>query len=137
MITPSYYGKELSDQPIWLTNGTPFKFEFLETSDAWLIQELNAAVQNGVGGVYKITKEQYDEGIKKKSATKSQGTSVRYRQELQSPNLFNQQARVSPVGRAVVGGVKASIPIGQTELPDPLQVPDPSQFKMPSIGKAP
>lgn len=132
-----YYGKELEDSAIYLSSGAPMKFQWLETSDAWLIQELNAAIQNGVGGVYKITKEQYDEGIKKKSATKSQGTSVRYRQELQSPNLFNQQARVSPVGRAVVGGVKASIPMAQTELPDPLQVPDPSQFKMPSVGKAP
>lgn len=129
-----YYGKELENSAIYLSSGAPMKFQWLETSDAWLIQELNAAIQNGIGGVYKITKEQYDEGIKKKNEAKSHGTSVQYRQELQSHNMFNQQARVSPVGRAVVGGVKS---MAQVELPDPLQVPDPSQFKMPSVGKAP
>lgn len=132
-----YYGKELENSAIYLSSGAPMKFQWLETSDAWLIQELNAAIQSGIGGVYKITKDQYDEGIKKKNAAKSQGTSVQYRQELQSPNLFNRQAKVSPVGRAVVGGVRSSPPMAQSELPDPLQVPDPSQFKMPSVGKMP
>lgn len=134
MIMDAWFAKELPDQKFYLSSGAPMAFDYLHTQDAWLIQELNAAIQNGIGGVYKITKEQYDEGIKKKNGAKSQGTSVQYRQELQSHNMFNQQARVSPVGRAVVGGVKS---MAQVELPDPLQVPDPSQFKMPSVGKAP
>lgn len=134
----AFYSKELGEQTaIYLSNGHPMKFDYLETSDAWLIMELDAAIQNGVGGVTRITQAQHEEGVKKKSEEKSRNGSQQYRQELQSPNMFNIPGRVSPAGRAVVAPVARIIAGKPTELPDPLQVPDPSQFKMPSVGKVP
>lgn len=134
----TYYMKELPNTAIYLSNGAPFRFDYLATEDAWLTMELDAAISNGVGGVVKITKEQYEEGLKKKSEGKSRNNSPQYRQELASPNLnpFNMQARGFQGGRAAaVAGRPVNVPPG--ELPDPLKVPDPSEFVMPTVGKMP
>lgn len=133
-----YYYKELENTAIYLTDGRPFKFDYLATEDSWLIMELDAAIANGVGGVVKITKEQYDEAIKKKQEGKLLNSSPQYRQELQASNLHNHTpARAFQGSRvAVVAGKNAASGQG-AELPDPLQVPDPSQFLMPSVGKIP
>lgn len=133
----TYYAKEIPGTAIYLSNGHPFKFDFLATEDAWLIMELDAAIRNHVGGVIKITKEQYEEGLKKKSEEKLRNSSPQYRQELSAPNLFNIPARGFPGGRAAaaVAGRPINAPAG--DLPDPLKVPDPSEFVMPTLGKMP
>lgn len=137
-MTTRWYYKELPENQLWLSSGARFTFEWLETSDAWLISELDAAIANQIGGVIAITKEQYDEGIKKKSEVKSPNSLPR-RQEINPlQHQFNMSPRGFPGARAVAGGVRSQpVAVPAAELPDPLQVPDPSQFKMPSVGKMP
>lgn len=133
-MEPRYYSKELPESPIYLSSGQPMKFDVMTTSDAWLISELDAAIQNGVGGIISITKAQYDDAIKKKSLGQSPVNSPHSRQEISAlhhqpipPRAFQRADRV-----AVAGSNPQTPP-----LPDPLQVPDPAQFIMPKVGKMP
>lgn len=133
-MEPQFFCKELPQNKLYLSNGHPITFDIMETSDAWLIQELDAAIKNHVGGVIKLTKAQYDEAVKKKSEGKSQLNSASYRQEIIPTHQFTSQhqQRVFPQGGRVAVAA-GSQPHGQ--LPDPLTVPDPSTFTMPKVAK--
>lgn len=134
-MEPQWYGKELPTNKLYLSNGHPITFDIMETSDAWLIQELDSAIRNQVGGVIRLTKEQYDEAVKKKSAEKSPVSSPSYRQEIMPTHQFTSQhqQRVFPQGGRVA--VAAGSNQRPAELPDPLTVPDPSTFTMPKVAK--
>ncbi len=92
----SYFAKELENQPVFVF-GHPMRFDFLATEDPALISELNKCAAKGVGGVISITKEHYDEELKKKAeATFQNGSklhpSLPHRQEILSPNLPDRRA---------------------------------------------
>ena len=74
--------------PIYV-HGTPLKFEVLETSDAALIVELDKAIQFGRGGVFAITKEQFDDLAQKTSESRSESgyKQNQHRPELSAPHL--------------------------------------------------
>ena len=128
----SYFAKELSDMPIWV-NGHPLKFSCLKTDDQWLINELRNAIKQRIGGVYELKDEsEYQECVKKNKEEKLR-SNFRSSEILpahlsQQPHQFrNQDVRVAVAGNSVPA----------QEMPDPLTVPDPKTFIMPTIGKLP
>lgn len=127
-----FYTKELPESPIYI-QGRPFRFDFMATEDGWLISEFSNAIAQGIGGIVEITKEQYDESIKKKSESPSQPSFQRRSEIIPSP--FNHAPAARP---AVVVG--SNIP-GQRPLPsmggaEPIVVTPPKVF-LPSVGKNP
>ena len=152
----SYFAKELENQPVFVF-GHPMRFDFLATEDPALISELNKCAAKGVGGVISITKEHYDEELKKKAeATFQNGSklhpSLPHRQEILSPNLPDRravEAVANPGGSR--NGMFARPQMGDRQgwppqnrqgsdarhgpMPDPIQIPSPSQFAPPPTAK--
>lgn len=129
----AYFSKELPDQPIYV-NGAPVRFSCLKTEDQWLITELRNAIKQGIGGVYELADEAaYNECVKKKNEEKSRLNSRNLLSAtmLPPPHLNHPQFRQAGKRVAAV----ESKPPG--ELPDPLTVPDPKSFTMPTVGKLP
>ncbi len=68
-----YFLKELPDQRFVLPSGLPVKFDFMavdEASQSQLVDALADAARKHVGGIVEITKEQYEEELKKKELSK-------------------------------------------------------------------
>jgi len=130
----SYFSKELADQPIY-AGGHPIRFSCLKTDDQWLITELRNAIKQGIGGVYELADEAaYNECVKKKQEEKLRVNSrnLLSATTLPPPHLNTIQQLRQGVGR--VAAVESRPP---GELPDPLTVPDPKSFTMPTVGKLP
>jgi hypothetical protein len=148
-----YYSKEIPEMPIYV-HGTPLKFEVLETSDAALIVELDKAIQFGRGGVFAITKEQFDDLAQKKtseSRSESGYKQNQHRPELSAPHL-NLGAVVDGASPDVrFGGVLARAqerehtphnrfglpggapgPAPARPMPDPIELPNSADMKPPT-----
>lgn len=136
-----WFTKELPDAAVWIA-GAPLKFEFLETADPVLIRELESCIARGVGGIIKITQEQYEEGVKKKPNGNPSGSNSRprlQRQELSALHArhvaevvnngqfsgFKEGTFASPQGR----GAAPVLPVSGRPMPDPIQIPSPNDFK--------
>lgn len=84
-----YFFKAIISNPIHLPSGRPIPFihigadeGIVETEDAAAIEALTERIRERRGGVAELTKERYDELLKKKSALQSQ--KPRSRQGIQS-----------------------------------------------------
>jgi len=69
-----YYKQSDPTTPLYLSNGqklvfphVDYQFGYIATKDKFLIGELNAAINKGIGGVTVSTKAEYSEYLKKKS----------------------------------------------------------------------
>lgn len=147
-----YFAKELPEQAISIM-GHPYRFDFLATENPVLVAELEKCVRKQRGGVSEISKEAYDEGLKKKATETLLLNSSRphpQRHELKaSNNLPHPDRRVAevvanPGGRrngmfarpqvdrngAVLNGRRPDEP-----MPDPIQIPNPAQFATPPTAK--
>lgn len=149
-----YYQKEIPESPVYV-QGTPLKFDILETADPVLIEELDKCVLKGRGGVFSITAEVYAEELKKKASGSSLpfgSTQKHSRQEL-SALLLNPRnvadgasgldfsgsvfANRQDVGRdhtphnrfGLPGGVPGPSGMGANGMPDPIEVPTPADLK--------
>lgn len=129
-----YFMKELPDSAIYLSTGQPLKFDLMETADAWLISELDAAANAHVGGVIRITKAEYELALKKKQLENLRNNSRPFRQELSG--LQAHQPVRPQFQRGFPPGVHA-VAAGKPPTPEPLQVPNAAQFTMPKLGKPP
>lgn len=159
-----YYRKEIPEMPVYV-NGTPLKFEVLETADPVLIQELDRCIQFGRGGIISITAEDFTEESKKKPteiSSESGYKQQRQRQELSS-QLTAQSLAVDGDSRIRVGQTFASPqmsqfgsmegrahtphnriglptgpagPTGKVPMPDPIELPTGADFKPPTAKLA-
>lgn len=69
-----YYKQADPTTPLYLSNGqklifphVDYEYGYLSTKDKFLIEELNTAINKGIGGVTVSTKDEYNEYLKKKS----------------------------------------------------------------------
>ncbi len=152
-----FYAKEIPLSPVFI-GGFPLKFEVLATEDSALITELDKCVTRGVGGVIALTKEQYDEAIKKKENETPSSLSSRpprWRTELSALPSGAQRAVEAAVKNGAHGGdggqfahpqiggrfERAVLPTSGRPVPDPIEVPSAEAFsgvfmKMPPVVKA-
>lgn len=97
-----YFKKELvKGNPLYLANGRKAPFEdvggdngFLATDDGWVTQQLEAAIQRGVGGVLEISFEQFEDQKKNPSGRRSLQTSARDELRRLVPSLRQQGSAV-------------------------------------------
>lgn len=144
-MTTKFYGKDIPEAPVYV-RGTPLKFEVLETGDAVLIQELDRCIREGRGGVFEITKDQYDEGVKKKQPANGSVFNLSnkpQRRELSSLHnpvvaVDDVRARIESVfakpqmtGREHTPHNRPGLPSGNgpAQMPDPIEVPDVGSMK--------
>tara|TARA_Y100000401_G_scaffold37543_1_gene28167 strand:- start:341 stop:748 length:408 start_codon:yes stop_codon:yes gene_type:complete len=82
-----YYKQVDPTTPLYLSNGQNLvfptvdnEFGYIATKDKFLINEINTAINKGIGGVMVSTKEEYSDYLKKKS----QGTMIqrKWREEI-------------------------------------------------------
>lgn len=147
-MSTKYYSKEIPEQAVYIF-GQPFRFDFLATEDVALITELDKCVRKQVGGVISITKEQYEDEVKKKSIATQSSNSFR-RPELQASHLQIPQDRravevvANPGGKRNGmfarqqmdrDGISPSHRQNSEPMPDPIQIPSPSQFTAPPTAK--
>jgi hypothetical protein len=136
---PSYYKKEIPESGV-IVFGQSLRFDLLETDDQRLIGELNKCVQRGVGGIIPLTKDQFDEEVKKKELSNLSNNNFRpqpQRQELKALNLpldgrrvveaiSNPSPRIGMFARPQVPP-PAAMQNGAAK-PDPIEVPAPESF---------
>lgn len=135
-----YFFKELISNPVWLPSGARFPFHNVgddtgiwETDDPMLVLEAEHAIQRGVGGLSEITKEKYDELIKKKQdsppPSSSLQDSMHRRVALDNPNLSPFSAPFEKAEEVVAVADNA-------QTPEPVTVPKKADFKKPTVSKA-
>lgn len=137
-----YYVKELPQTPIYV-RGQPIKFDLLETSDPVLIQELDKCVVKGIAGVISVTKEKYDEELKKKASGNSSEFNSRPSNRRQELSAFHARraAEAQGKGSSFQFGEHGTFAAPQRDttppnvsgvtgrpMPDPIEVPSPSAF---------
>lgn len=150
-MATKYYRKDIPEMPVYI-NGTPLKFEVLETADGSLIQELDKCIAFGRGGVISIGKEEFDEAVKKKeNETISESG---YKQKLRRPELSAPMRNQNHAAGADVrvsgafagpqferdhkprnaGGLPggAAGPNAGRPAPDPIEVPSAADLKPPT-----
>lgn len=130
MLMPKYYQKALPENPLYV-HGHPLRFDILETEDAKLIGILENCIARQMGGIKALSKEQYDEELKKKESGQNSNNNSnkrQWRQEL--------QALRHPQGFAAVEGrVKEFLapppapPSNPRPMPEPITIPAPESFK--------
>ena len=119
-----YYSKDIPEMPVYI-NGTPLRFEVLETADANLIAELDKCINNHRGGLSSITKEQYDEAIKKNTTGISSESIFKQQRQRQELSAVQFHERAVAEGAVRTGGMFARPqerehkPHTQTGLPVP------------------
>mgnify|MGYP000022248475 CR=1 FL=1 len=126
-----YYKKEIPEMPVYV-NGTPLKFEVLETADPLLIAELDKCIQFSRGGVSEISAAEFEEESKKKqNATRSESG---YKQQRQRQELSSQQlAQSLAAGAGSDSGAFRSQLLGPFVGPQDGRMPTPrNQFGLPS-----
>lgn len=155
----TYYLKEVVERKLFLPNGAPVQFDavdttygLLSTSDPYVISELEKAIQNRVGGVIKLTEEEFNDwNAKKNSPTSPLNTSQSRERESLGPIPQSELQRLRSQGAvAVVGGVDASGNVvpqmnptiaspgraqqqATSQKVEPLSVPQ--SFSIPRVGK--
>lgn len=138
-----FYSKELPESPVYVA-GHPLVFDFLETEDAALIEELDKCIARHVGGVVSITEDQFREEVKKKENGSPSAASLRpklQRTELQAiqwdvlraaagTGHVSQFAKVQADRRphARHGLPNPMGPSATDKMPDPLEVPTAESF---------
>lgn len=100
-MSTAYYSKELPDQPIYIL-GRAYRFDVFATDDQELIRHLDSAARKHVGGVFKITKSEYEQAqeLKKKPQSQTFLTKQPGREEVRQKLIPSLKAR--GVGRVAV-----------------------------------
>lgn len=146
-----YFSKEIPESAV-VINGNSMRFDILQTADPLLIQELDACIHRGVGGVVSISEAQYQEEVKKKQAGNSSHNNLnprRQRQELSANQLLNLRAAAGAgsgnangqfaqpqMGRPNTPNNSFGLPRAQGPSPDPIEVPTAESFAA-SFSKPP
>ena len=151
----NYYRKEIPESAV-IVNGVSMRFDILETQDPVLVAELNKCIARGVGGVVSISKEEFDEEVKKKASGMISGDSSKLhqrRQELSANQLGAARAAgggfANPNGQFAAPQITAGrehtpftrhgFPTNKGPSPDPIEVPDSdsmlSTFSKPPTGR--
>lgn len=141
-----FFKKEIPSNPLFLPSGAkvdfqyydPEGFGFIQTTDEFIITELDRAMARRVGGVVESTQEEYDEFIKKK-ADHPLGRLSRPEREAvtaQTLNRFRFQPNASRAGAAAAAGVNPAMPGSRPPVshPTPERLEVPTEFPM--LGSA-
>lgn len=88
----SYYAKELPSQSFYV-NGKAYKFDLLRLDDPDLIQHFDSAAAKGIGGIVRLTEDEYNESLKKKASQPSSLKQPRGREEFKQklPNYSSKR----------------------------------------------
>lgn len=132
-----YFHKELVQTPLYLPQGRKFPFDKLSdgngiwaTEDASLIAEAEKAIARHVGGISEITQEQYDALTKKKTGERSANSFQALAQPSFSNNPFGRGHQFAPPAERVAAAASGVAEVKDTaEVPPPLKVPEPHEFK--------
>ena len=150
-----YFLKEKTSRPLYLPNGAKAPFEsaggdygLLQTTDEYLIKELDTAVKMHVGGVVALSAEEYATWVEKKKASKQSSNSSQPKdREVLGPIPFQQLQAIRAAGAAaVVSGIAPGQPTvvagpghaqqqANQQKVEPLATP--SQFTKPKVGRIP
>jgi len=147
-----HFLKEKLSRPLYLPNGAKAPFESaggdygtLQTSDEYLIKELDTAVKMHVGGIVPLTAEEYAEWQKKKLGLEQSSNSSQPKdREVLGPIPFQQLQAIRAAGAAaVVSGMAPTVVAGpghaqqqaNQQKVEPLATP--SQFTKPKVGRIP
>lgn len=101
----AWYEKELPDQSIYI-GGRSYRFDLLETSDQFLIQHLDNAAKKHVGGIIKLTQEEYAQKKTNPSSASLRGPGKR--EEVRQKVVSNFQRRQRGASAAVEGKPEGS-----------------------------
>lgn len=113
----AFYSKELPDQPLYL-NGKAYRFDLMETEDQSLIRLLDSACARRIGGVTKLTEQQYLD--KKKQKQSSLSSPKQYKREEIKQKVFQAGQRF--VSRKPNANVAASARVANTPAEAALAV---------------
>lgn len=131
-----YFLKELLSNKLYLPNGARVQFEdagddtgILATQDAYVISELDRAIQRQVGGVSSIDQAQYED-LKKNPRKPARSLNYNDAREMQVVVRQLQQQLAAAQAAAAGGSIKpqpAVPPPGQTSAPIhvPTSIPRP------------
>lgn len=143
-----YFHKEIADTPLYLPKGVRIPFNRLSDGNGiWasdnpdVLAEMDKAIAKHIGGLSEITAAQHAELLKKKTGQVS-------RTALLQDQQFNPPQPLSPFQRGLgnqpfnppverVAAVAAGVPQVRdtTEKPEPLRVPQPSEFRKPRTAR--
>lgn len=136
---PKYYRKEIPEAPVFVA-GHPYRFDILSTEDPILISELDKCVARHVGGVIAISKEEYEEEVKKKEQLNllRNNSKPQQRQEISALRLDARrvvEAVSNPAPRTGMFAKPQVPPDHQSngekrQTPDPIEVPSPESFQV-------
>lgn len=121
-----YWRKEVGGE-VWLPTGPKISSDFeymgdgyISTSVGFLNHQMTLAVAQGIGGIVELTKEQFEEILKKKS---SQPESSRRN------NLYRANQPLSQTRNAGGAAKASSIEVPVPPKPDPIRVPTADQMR--------
>lgn len=138
---PKYYRKEIPEAPVFVS-GHPYRFDILATEDTILITELDKCVARHVGGVISISKEEYEEEVKKKEQLSllKNNSKPQQRQEISALRLDARRVVEAVSNPAPRTGMfaKPQVPPAhevngggeRKQTPDPIEVPSPDSFQV-------
>lgn len=88
----AYFGKELPLSPFYV-NGKAYKFDLIQLDDPTLIQHFDSAANRGIGGIVRLTEEEYLEQSKKKASSAPSLKQPRGREEFKQklPNYSSKR----------------------------------------------
>lgn len=124
--------KEISESPVYVM-GQPLKFDIMATQDTLLISELDKCVKRGVGGILTLTEAQYNEELSKKNSSTPSPDSLsptHRKQVLSALHLNVRPAAAGPIRQVQPGASQVT-----GRMPEPIEVPSPSSFGLPPLGR--
>lgn len=120
-----YWRKEVGGE-IWIPDGKKLQGDFeyngdtyISTSVGYLNHQLSLAVQQGIGGISEMTKEDFESVLKKKAQPESPRRNNLYR----ANQPLNQNRNAGGAAKA------SSIEVPVPPKPDPIRVPTADQMR--------
>lgn len=136
----TFYKKRHPKNPVYLTVGTPVQFEdlgmgygYFQTSDATIIEKLNALIAEHKGGVETSSQVEYDAALKKKpDSAKFNGSLIREQQTagLVLPDLASLVASAEAAKSA-----KENAEVAETTFRAAIAAATPPATPEPKLGK--
>lgn len=145
-----YFKKLVPSTPIWLSNGTPLRFETVDgnvgyytTDDFYMLSELDACLRGNRGGVSEISASDYEEFLKKKEVSgASRRPLPKSREEFRAPKPLDTKTSPVKPGKvdAAVAATDKTVPMtAETVLPKKTRNASVDQQKReafaPRVGK--
>lgn len=129
-----YFAKDLPDSPVYIF-GQPMRFDFIPVDDPALIAELDNCIKRSVGGIFEITKAQFDEEVKKKEQEKLLGNNSKQPHQRQELTAFQHGNPGAAVASRFAARQQPAAPQIQHPMPDPIEVPTAASFQLPPVAK--